>query len=146
MGMFPYYYLVPYQPDIAAALEALRQREFAAGRYNPAVRFPGDYLPDLPGPGAQHASVEDACAEAEADGTRSILDIVYLYPEPAESAAAPVPSWLSVILYGTDKPERDHVATQPGIWDCLGRGQCYYQVVYRDGVPSQLFFVGWSYD
>ena len=39
MGAEPYWYFVKYQPDVAAALEQLRQREFKAGRYNPATPF-----------------------------------------------------------------------------------------------------------
>jgi hypothetical protein len=40
MGAEPWYYFVPYQPDINRALLELRQREFEAGRYNPAQWFP----------------------------------------------------------------------------------------------------------
>ena len=39
MGGHPCYYVVPYENDINHALQALRQREFEAGRYNPVVRF-----------------------------------------------------------------------------------------------------------
>ena len=38
MGGHPYWYFVPYQENIQEALNALRQREFQAGRYNPATR------------------------------------------------------------------------------------------------------------
>jgi hypothetical protein len=40
MGGHPWWYLVPYEKDVAKSLEALRQREFKAGRYNPAEDFP----------------------------------------------------------------------------------------------------------
>ena len=58
MGGHAWTYFVPYQPDILAAMLALRRREFEAGRYNPAVRFPMDR--NAPSPGAQHASIEAA--------------------------------------------------------------------------------------
>lgn len=33
MGGEPWFHVAPYQPDIGAALEALRQRVFAEGEY-----------------------------------------------------------------------------------------------------------------
>ena len=63
MGAEPYFYFVEYNPDINAALQELREREFEAGRYNPVMRslyslFP--IGPDSPAPGAQHDSIEEA--------------------------------------------------------------------------------------
>jgi hypothetical protein len=78
VGGEPYYYFVPYQKDIDAALQALRRREFEAGRYNPATPFPSRYFPlgpQSPAPGRQHDSIEEALEDSDADGTRSILDI-----------------------------------------------------------------------
>jgi hypothetical protein len=40
MGAEPYYYFVPYQPDVAAALQALRQREFDASPGRGGDGFP----------------------------------------------------------------------------------------------------------
>jgi hypothetical protein len=37
MGGHAWFYFVDYEPDINAALRKLREREFRAGRYNPAV-------------------------------------------------------------------------------------------------------------
>jgi hypothetical protein len=37
MGAEPWFYFVDYQSDINQCLQELRQREFKAGRYNPAV-------------------------------------------------------------------------------------------------------------
>jgi len=56
------------------SLGASRQREFQAGRYNPATPFP-HFPPDLnaPSPGAQHHSIEDAFDDADADGARRLL-------------------------------------------------------------------------
>jgi hypothetical protein len=41
MGGHPYWYIVPYESDIDAALHKLKQREFEAGRYNPVIRYRG---------------------------------------------------------------------------------------------------------
>ena len=37
MGAHPWFYVVPYQSDIRKAMLELREREFRAGRYNPAA-------------------------------------------------------------------------------------------------------------
>ena len=60
MGASPYFYFTPYQDDIHAALQALREKEFEAGRYDPAMQMaePPSYMflfafpPDdrVPGP------------------------------------------------------------------------------------------------
>ena len=60
MGGEPYWYFVKYKPDLDAALQELREREFLAGRYNPVtpfLRFPID--PTVPGPGAGHDSIRE---------------------------------------------------------------------------------------
>ena len=83
MGGHPWMYFVPYEGDLQAALDKLKERELRAGRYNPAmpsIPFPVD--PAEPAPGAKHASVEAARAAADADGTRSILDMDRVVTEP----------------------------------------------------------------
>lgn len=72
-----------HQADINSALQTLRWREFQAGRYNPEMRFL-DFPVDAgtPGPGAEHASIEEAIQDADADGTRSILDMERISDEP----------------------------------------------------------------
>jgi hypothetical protein len=39
MGGRAYWYFVPYEQDEQSALDKLRAREFAAGRYSPAIRY-----------------------------------------------------------------------------------------------------------
>ena len=83
MGAEPYWYIVPYESDIDAALQKLRQREFRAGRYNPVTPFP-KFPVDLdaePAP-AQHGSIEEVMEVADEDGTRSILDIQHAAAAP----------------------------------------------------------------
>ena len=68
MGAEPYEYTVPYEPDIQAALEKLRQRVFESKEFNGAELDP-------PTP-------EAAFQLTEADGTGSILDINRISDEP----------------------------------------------------------------
>ena len=76
MGGHPWFYFVPYQSDINKALREFKETEFAAGRYNPVIRFPDFPIgPDSPSPGPRHASIKSAVRASMEDGTRSILDM-----------------------------------------------------------------------
>jgi hypothetical protein len=105
MGAEPYFYIVPYQEDIDAALQKLREQEFQAGRYNPAVWSP--FFSRGESPGAQHATIDEAREAAEADGTRSILDLDHISDEPEICAASPVPEEELIRYFGTTKPTRE---------------------------------------
>ncbi|MGA2127528.1 MAG: hypothetical protein ABSG76_15405 [Xanthobacteraceae bacterium] len=169
MGASSYFYFTPYQDDLDAALQALREKEFEAGRYDPAMQMaePPSYMflfafpPDdrVPGPGPQHASIEDALEAAAESGTRSILDIMSIAHEPEYSAACPLPSAELEALFGTDEPSRDLVdevlvkgrrllGRDPDklFWDRIERGQGRYIVVYDGAEPDEIFFAGMSWD
>jgi hypothetical protein len=147
MGAEPYWYAVKYRPDIDAALEDLRQREFQAGRYNPVMPFIDfPITPSSPAPGAGHSTIADAFDDADADGTRSILDIVGVGDEPDFGVACPLAPEVLQSLYGTIRPT---LAAVEGNMDFLAdveRGQAVYVVCYTDGAPSELLFAGYSYD
>jgi hypothetical protein len=89
MGGHPWWYLVPYEEDVLKSLEALRQREFKAGRYNPAEDFPKFPVDLGHAPGCKHSSIDEARDDADADGTRSILDVSRISPAPDYDAVAP---------------------------------------------------------
>lgn len=147
MGASPYFYFTRYQPDLSAALEELRQQEFAAGRYNPVMPFldfPID--PNEATPGAQHASIEEAFADADADGTRSILDLMSISEQPDFCAAAPLPESVLMDLYGTTRPTREMILQNMGFLEDVERGHGVYIIVYKDGEPDEIFFAGYSFD
>ena len=169
MGSHPYLYFTPYQKDIQAALNALREREFQAGRYDPAMQMasPPAYMFQLHfplddsvrGPGAQHASIDEAMDEAEESGTGSILDLARITSEPDFCAACPLDADDLVDLFGTSEPSR---ATVEGVlvnlekkfdgdpaelfWEQIERGQGRYIVVYEASKPTEIFFAGYSFD
>jgi hypothetical protein len=152
MGANAWSYLVDYQPDINAALQALRQREFEAGRYSPAIdyaEFP--IRSDHPGSGAKHASIEAALEAADADGTQTILDIREISKERLPGTASPLEPLELLNVFGTEMPTVDMVEDEdevPGeIFDFIGgRGQSVYIILHKDGQPKKLLFVGYSYD
>ena len=168
MGAHPYFYFIPYQKDIRAALQALREREFKAGRYDPAMQMadPPTYMfqmrfpPDesWPSPGAQHNSVEEAIDASTESGTGSILDLSRVGSVPDFCTVCPLDDEDSVQLFGTTTPTREQLETvlltkwKPGspafhlFWDRIERGQGRYIATYSDSEPREIFFVGYSFD
>jgi hypothetical protein len=76
MGAEPYGYIIPYETNIEAAQQKLREREFQAGRYYPVTPFP-EFPVDLEAPTAAppHRSIEEVMEGMDENGTRSILAI-----------------------------------------------------------------------
>ncbi len=132
MGAEPWLYFVPYQQDVEAALEQLRQQEFDAGRYRGSELEP--------------QSMEAAFANMEADGTASILDIMMVSDEPNFCAVAPLAADTLKGIYGTDQPTRAMVERRQDFYEDIERGQGVFFTVYNDGRPHELCFAGYSFD
>jgi hypothetical protein len=146
MGGHPYYYAVPYERNVDTALQALRKKEFEAGRYNPVVPFLDEDTASTPSTGKEHDSIEEALAESNADGTRSILDIERIGAEPDYGVAVALSPASLKKLYGTDKPTRAMVDSNMNFFGDIDRGQGIYFVLFDGENPSQIFFAGMSYD
>ncbi len=146
MGAHAYYYFVPYDADLNGALMRLRQREFEAGRYNPAMpllTFPIEE--GSPAPGQQHDTIKEALKDAREDGTRSILDIVLVDTRPDFGVAAPLPPPRLEQLFGTTQPTRAMIEANHAFFDDIVRGHCIYIIAYEGGQPHELFFAGLSF-
>jgi hypothetical protein len=147
MGAHAYWYVVKYNPDIEAALHELREREFAAGRYNPVMPFPPfPVTPDTPSLGPGHDSIAEAQDDAAEEGTRSILDLDRVADEPDFGAVAPLTEETMLEYFGTTTPTRETVEQNDGFFEDIERGQGVYIVLYKDRVPDEIFFAGYSYD
>ena len=132
MGGEPWFHVAPYQSDIPAALEALRQRVFAEGEYR--------------GSNEEPATIEEAIENMDADGTASILDIDHV-------AASPEPTGVTILTpaeakqyFGTERPTRADVEKADQFWDDIGRGEAVCVVLYNGDRPSELYFAGISFD
>ena len=146
MGAEPWSCFVAYQEDITAAPQAAQAQEFAAGRYR--IFDPND----VP------ATIDEARAQADADGTCSILDIQGVIDTPHEvvdeqymgtdyGMAAPLAPDLLLELFDTEKPTRAEIGDGGDIYSWLDRGIASYVIVYDDrGSPSEIFFAGYSFD
>lgn len=152
MGASLYWYAVPYEADINAALQKLRQREFQAGRYNPVTPFPEFPVgPESPSPGAGHKSYEDALAASDADGTRSILDLQGVSLEPGLSPwpdmmVHPLSDGQLAEYFGTATPDVETILHSHRFLDGISRGSGVYIVLKKDGKPSEILFAGYSMD
>ena len=149
MGGIPYSYFVKYEPDLQNALRSLRSREFQAGRYNPAmpyVQFSHVFGADAAEPGAQHESIADAMIAADADGTRSILDLDTVADTPGFGVAHRLGDAELQELFGTTRPTHEMIKISHELFERLERGQGVCIVVYKDDQPDEIFFAGYSYD
>jgi len=147
MGASPYWYFVPYREDFNSALLELKQKEFAAGRYNPVVMFPEFPVTDSTvSAGAQHSSIEEAAEDAMEDGTRSILDLNEV-SETDDYCVARILSPQELLKYfGTEKPEKQQVENNFQLFEDVERGKGFCIVVHQNQKPAELFFVGYSFD
>src|SRR5262249_52798508 len=131
-------YCVPYQPDIQKALDELHAREFKAGRFYRAELKP--------------KNLDEAFRNADAPGTRSILDIAKISPTRDIETISPAPPEELQKLFGTDKPTRQMVkaVSRPlshefnVFLESYGRVEGVYIVLYADGKPTEIYFAGWS--
>jgi hypothetical protein len=152
MGGEAWSYFVPYREDIAGALEDLRRREFEAGRYRKPV-----------GPHPPATSIVEAVRACDASGTGSILDMIGIADaprppgfrledafesdvDPMFSMVAPLAPEQLIELFGTERPSRAMIEDNDAYYDLIDRGLGLYIVAYDGDEPSELFFLGLSYD
>lgn len=167
MGSHPYFYFTKYQPDLNSALQSLREEEFEAGRYSPAMSMINFAFPPTAqsiAPGAKHSSIDAAIKDADASGTGSILDIQTISDTPDFLSSWALSADEIQALFDTDKPTRQMVEetiVQEGeldhweetgysidddFWEVIGRGESRYIILYESENPSEIFFIGYSVD
>ena len=152
MGARFWSYFVAYQQDIGAALEALREQEFRAGRFwQPSEVQPGFFgrlLGRPPSKPQPPRGIREAIkiADASAIGTRSILDIERISDTPTSSAAWLVPRDELQRLFGTEQPTRKMVEGSEELTEQIDRGQGVCVVTYQQGKPDGIYFAGYSFD
>lgn len=154
MGGSPWWYIEPYEADVEAALKALQEREFKAGRYSPVMlkwdmKFP--ITASSPAPGAEHDSIEDAVEASAEEGTASILDMSGVVTDPDDwGLRAFTPEQLRS-FFGTEQPTLAQVEANidgegESLFTAIDRGEGYYCVIYENGQPSAYLFAGYSFD
>lgn len=146
-------YWAPYDPDILAALQRLREDVFARGDYMTEESEIASYryLQDAPHPTAfKPTSIEELLEQEGSHGTHSILDITHISPTPKRKAISPLPASVLADYFDSDKPSRKEIE-EVYEFDSLTkyvnkRWRGIYIVAYEDGKPSEIFFAGCSGD
>lgn len=171
MGATSWKYFTPYQEDVRKALQDLRQQEFNAGRYekndkflkaidqiikdrNPSVeqvellRAAYENLNKLKSKNRRPPKTIEQLLKMKKDtGTHSIIDIFEIEKSTDKTISGTVSQEDLVRLFGTDTPNHKMVEDKADeLIDFRERGLCTYVVVYDNGVPSELFFAGYSGD
>jgi hypothetical protein len=155
MGASGWEYVVSYQQDLGAALDALRREVFAAGDYvKPAD---SGHVLDLPEP----ASIEDLTEQEEywefmgTSGTHSIIDVRGVVPAGFEGedfgTIRPLLDSEYRELFGSARPSRadyERLAGTERLHDYVtgGRWTGRAAVLWDNGAPTELVFWGYSGD
>jgi hypothetical protein len=154
MGASGWEYVVPYQQNLGAALDALRQQVFASGDYiKPS--FYGDLF-DLPDP----ASLEDLLGQKRywefmgTSGTHSVIDVHAVVPADANDEFGAIRALSDeecAELFGTAQPGRadyDALSNSERLYEYVtgGRWTGRATVLWADASPSEIAFWGISGD
>src|SRR6186997_2728004 len=118
MGGWRYQYVVPYQEDLQAALESLREDVFERGDYH--------------GSEARPRTIKDALRRSGDSGTRSILDIERVTKGPDLRCAAPLTSEEVARYFEGQTPTIKLVEECDGLWQDLERGMARC-VIFHEG-------------
>jgi hypothetical protein len=154
MGASGWEYVVPYQNDLGAALDALRQQVFASGDYIKPSSY-GEVF-DLPDP----ASLEDLVAQERywefmgTSGTHSVIDVQAVVAADADDefgAIRPLSDEEYAELFGTAQPDRadyNALSNSERLYDYVtgGRWTGRAAVLWTDVAPSEIAFWGISGD
>jgi hypothetical protein len=167
MGASGWTYFVPYQADIPKALQQLREEVFHRGAYFKPAQFYGSLLDDQQvlqelspevrefliadvkkrRSQSEPSSIEELIEMNGESGTHSILDIEEVSSAPAFGVVAPLTNRQSAEIFGTDKPTRSMVKEKLlEIQSLRSTWQGTYIVLYKDGIPDEILFIGSSGD
>ena len=173
MGASSWNYFVPFQKDLSKALQELRETVFLRSEYYRRDSFWKemtfeDFLPPgmdeeettefleefqrlqaLPEP----TSIETLIQWNGEDGTHSIIDIHEIAATSSFGAVAPLSSEELKRFFGTNKPTRAMIERKGNdlfafLQQEMGRyrGEGTYIIVYKDGEPDEIYFVGYLGD
>jgi len=166
VGASGWQYFVPYQSDITRALHELREQVFQSGKYYKREAFwqntaesEYDNEPDeelrqeliewlrTMKAMKEPTTIEELFLWNEEDGTHSILDIKGVSTQPDFGTISPLSQDELMLFFGTHKPTRAMVEQKAvEIMQLRKRWQGTYVIVYKDGLPNEIFITGFSGD
>jgi hypothetical protein len=157
MGGCYWDYFVPYESDVNAALQKLRDEVFRTKQYSSSGLMSEDSNADSESFDDENsespATIEDLLQQEGESGTNSILDITHISQAPEFASVSLMPAQMLRKIFGTDKPTREMVEAKRGYPELtddnplLEEGwQGTFFTVYRGTEPDQIYFVGSSGD
>jgi hypothetical protein len=92
--------------------------------------------------------IAEAMGAAAETGTRSILDldIAHVRADPDFCDAAALSDDELESYFGTTRPTREMVIESNDLLSDIDGGHCRYVVSYERDLPSEIHFVGYSFD
>lgn len=150
MGAEPWIVRAPWRESIEEALSETRARVFREGSYTPVAGHSFATLGDLDAFFMREPEVDDdgeVCLDG-VEGTASILDIRCICDAVEPGGAAPTSDAQLMEVFGTLTPSPDAVTMEgcDPLFDELDRGEARYIVAYENGAPSEVVFIGFSWD
>ncbi len=175
MGATGWTYSVPYQPDIGAALQSLREKVFREGNYYKPWEINKRFLEELESksqdqlsdsekeqlrilrdiplidpPDPLPATIDELLEYNAESGTHSVIDIFDVSDQADLGIAAPVPEEILLACFGTARPAREQADPYPESFmkftETLERWTAVYFIVYKNGHPDEIVFEGCSGD
>jgi hypothetical protein len=155
MGASGWEYVVPYQRDLGAALDALRRQVFAEGDYLTPDYY-GEVFADLPEPGSVDDLLQEQYWEFMGEsGTHSVIDVHEVVPADFTGeefgTVRPLSEAEYAELFGSVQPSRDDftaLSNSERLYDSVtgGRWTGRAAVLWADGAPAEIAFWGISGD
>ena len=146
-------YFAPYEADISAALQRLREDVFIRGDYVTAdsvIASGSRIIIPLSSPKPKPSTIEELLEQEGDSGTHSILDIICISPKPKRKAISPFPSLLLLDYFGSETPspaEIQEVYEFGSLEKFVNkRWRGIYIIAHFDGAPSDIFLAGCSGD
>lgn len=137
MGATGWKWFAPFEADAEAVLDAARLRAFETRAYG---------KPYARGKPAV-STIEELLDAFPEEGTCSIIDVSELGDAPGIGRAGPFPREVLKEALGTVKPTRAQAEEGMGnLFEKLDRGHAAYVVCYAEGEPSEVLFLGYSFD
>jgi hypothetical protein len=146
-------YFAPYEADISAVLQRLREDIFARGDYATAdsvIDTGRRLIIPTSHPKPKPANIEELLEQEGDSGTHSILDITCISLTPKRKAISPFPSSLLLDYFGSETPspaQIQDVYEFGSLEKFVNKRWCgIYIVGHDEGEPSDIFFAGCSGD
>ncbi len=165
MGASSWAYFVPYQVDTNQALQELRESIFLSGEYFTEAKFlamviettqermPPEalqrfqaelaQLKDKPRP----RNIQELLQMNGENGTPSIIDIDGISEGSKFEKVAPLSPQYLMEFFGTERPTREMIEEKTDqVLGLCQRWEGVYFIVFQNGSPSEICFIGVSGD